>query len=69
MLEHPADPAAGYGCRRHRGKGLVVEPDAALLGRVIPEMQFNRVLLPAPFGPIKPTIDPDSSAKVTSLKA
>ena len=26
----------------------------------MPEMQLSSVLLPAPFGPINPTIDPDS---------
>src|ERR1700744_6481025 len=38
------------------------------VGRVMPEIQFNSVLLPAPFGPINPTIDPASSAKVTSVR-
>ena len=35
----------------------------------MPEMQLSSVLLPAPFGPISPTIEPDSSAKLTSLSA
>src|SRR5580692_11068811 len=39
------------------------------VGRVMPEMQFSSVLLPAPLGPINPTIDPDSSAKLTPVKA
>src|ERR1700678_3335933 len=39
------------------------------VGRVMPEMQLSRVLLPAPLGPINPTIDPDSSAKLTPVKA
>src|SRR5437868_14838109 len=39
------------------------------VGRVIPEMQLSSVLLPAPLGPINPTIDPVSSANETSLRA
>src|SRR5450631_715441 len=40
-----------------------------LVGRVIPETQLRSVLLPAPFGPISPTMEPASSAKLTPLKA
>src|SRR5271167_3179434 len=39
------------------------------VGRVMPEMQLSSVLLPAPLGPISPTIDPVSSANETSLRA
>ena len=34
----------------------------------MPEMQLSSVLLPAPFGPISPTMDPVSTAKLTSLQ-
>src|SRR4051812_8735006 len=39
------------------------------VGRVMPEMQLSSVLLPAPLGPISPTIDPVSSANETSRRA
>src|ERR1700733_9227787 len=39
------------------------------VGRVMPEMQLSSVLLPAPFGPISPTMDPVSSANETSFRA
>src|ERR1700677_2920238 len=49
----------------------IVPPRRTLprVGRVMPEMQLSSVLLPAPLGPINPTIDPDSSVKLTPVKA
>src|SRR5579871_75507 len=35
----------------------------------MPETQFRSVLLPAPFGPMRPTIAPDWTSKLTSRRA
>ena len=40
-----------------------------LVGRKMPEMMRNSVVLPAPFGPISPKTSPGSIAKSTSLKS
>jgi hypothetical protein len=34
-----------------------------------PQATLNAVVLPAPFGPIMPTISPDDTVNETSLKA
>src|SRR5690606_2270823 len=39
------------------------------LGRRVPLMRLNAVVLPAPFGPIRPTMAPCSTSKLTSRSA
>src|SRR5580700_5615911 len=39
------------------------------LGRSCPHMQLNNVVLPAPFGPTRPTASPAASDSDTSLRA
>src|ERR1700704_6857723 len=40
-----------------------------VVGRVNPKMQWSSVLLPAPLGPISPTMAPASKEKLTSVNA
>ena len=58
MLKHPADAVRDAPPATTIEKHVPSSRDAALVGRVMPEMQLSSVLLPAPFGPISPTIDP-----------
>ena len=39
------------------------------MGRTFPLIASSKVVLPAPFGPIRPTISPGKTSKLTSLLA
>ncbi len=61
--------------RRARASGaseVTSSPNALTVpaeGVTNPEMASKRVLLPAPLGPMKPTISPPPTARLTSLSA
>ena len=63
--EAEADDLVGPAAIEHR----VAEPDVAGGRRVMPEMQLSSVLLPAPLGPIKPTMRPGATVSETFCKA
>ena len=57
--------ASGPRCEMSSPKSSVVPR----LGRTKPEMTSNRVVLPAPLGPMKPRARPSSRVKLTSFTA
>ncbi len=51
------------------GDVLAVELDAAVIGLVTPAMMLNSVVLPAPFGPISPGIEPRGTSNAQASTA
>ena len=69
-LERAGDAEPGPLVRRHAGEVAAVEGDRAAVGLAgCPSRQLKNVVLPAPLGPIRPTISPAPTSRLTSLSA
>ena len=69
-LERARDAEPRHRVRGQAGESCAVERDRVRLdGSIEPASMLNNVVLPAPFGPIRPTISPATTWNVTSLTA
>ena len=68
-LEGAGAAAPGDAVGGHAGDGLALEADAAGIGAVQPVRTLTNVVLPAPFGPMRPAISPGYRVNDTSASA
>jgi len=69
VLERPGDAEVSHSVRRCRKQLLAVESDATLLGWTMRVTVLKRVVLPAPFGPMRPQISPSATVALNSSSA
>src|SRR5215475_71847 len=62
-------PSRAMACGGRPVRGRPRKRTCPLVGARKPVIRLKHVVLPAPFGPIKPTIAPSSTAKLTRLTA
>ena len=66
-LEGARHAQPGVGPRARRGDVVAVEADPPAVGGRSPARQLKKVLLPAPFGPIRPMISPSAISQVGAV--